>query len=110
MAQEGIHYIDWKTGEEEIYHPPFSILIHKTNLICPFDNTPILDGNSYHNEHDFFCPNCWAHYPTINQEGINDHARKKLRKCEDELNELKDRESDLEARIKHAKDVGLIPK
>ena len=107
---EIIHYQDWKTGEEKEYDSTSSSdIIRKTNLVCPFDNTPILDRIYYHNEHDFFCPNCREHYSeTNNQEEINHHAIKDALKCKDQLAGLEKTRADLEAQVRQAEKMGLL--
>ena len=111
MEEEIIKYKDWKTGEEREYNPRHSsCIISKINLICPFDNTPILERSYYHNEHDVFCPNCGNSYPrTRDQEEINQQAKDSILRNRKDLKELEETKADLEARIKHAEEVGLIP-
>lgn len=110
IMREIIHYQDWKTGEEREFNPNQGLdFIRKTNLVCPFDNTPIFYRSYYHNEHEFFCPNCGGYYPEPkNQEEINRHAIEDALKCKDQLVKLKETKADLEARIKQAEKMGLI--
>jgi hypothetical protein len=107
---EIIKYKHWKTGEEEQCDLSHYIdVAYKTNLICPFDNTPIIERSYYHNEHDTFCPNCGNSYPrTINQKEINQQAKDSILRNKKDLNELEEKKADLESRIKHAEEVGLI--
>lgn len=110
---EIIKYKDWKTGEEKgmDISKYAGDGIDKTDLICPFDDTPILERSYYHNEHDLFCPNCRAYYPrTRDQKEINESAKDDALRNKKELIELKKKTTDLEARIKHAEEVGLISK
>jgi hypothetical protein len=110
---EIIKYKDWKTGEEKEYElNQFSSEIEaKTNLLCPFDNTPLLDRSYYHNEYDLFCPNCKNPYPrTRSQEEVNESAKKYVLRNKRDLKELEEKKADLEARIKHAEEVGLFRK
>jgi hypothetical protein len=108
---EIIKYKDWKTGEEKEYklNQHSSEIETKTNLICPFDNTPILERSYYHNEYDAFCLNCRNPYSrTRSQEEINEQAKNYFLRNKKNLKELEVVKADLEARIKHAEEVGLI--
>ena len=104
-----IKHKDWKTGEEREYHS--SDPINETGLICPFDNVQILDRSYYHNEHDVFCPGCGANYlRNSTQEEINEQAKESILKRKKDLIRLEKTKEDLEARIKHAEEMGLISK
>jgi uncharacterized Zn finger protein (UPF0148 family) len=110
MGQGIIKYKHWKTGEEEQWDlSHYAGVAHKTNLICPFDDTPILDREHYHNEHDVFCPNCGNSYSrNSTQEEINEQAKENVLRNKKTLKELEERKADLESKIKHAEEVGLI--
>jgi hypothetical protein len=117
MEQEKIKYKDWRTGEEKVHIT--SDITYRTGLICPFDNIEILDRNFYHNEHDTYCPGCRMSYSSkyISQEKVNLEAiqnaqryKKEILTTEKNLKELEEKKADLEARIKHAEEVGLIRK
>jgi uncharacterized Zn finger protein (UPF0148 family) len=105
-----IKYKKWDTGEEKEYNPSCSLdTLNQTNLICPFDNTPLFDRSYYHNEHDLFCPNCGGVYPPkSNQKEIKNQSREDALRNKKQLQELEEKKADLEARIKHAEEVGLI--
>ena len=109
MESKIIQYKDWKTGEEMEHllrdsYPNETI----TNLICPFDQTPIISAyNDY--EQWRFCPNCGELYSRkISQEKINEQAKEHLLRDKKDLQELEQTKADLEARIKHAEEIGLI--
>lgn len=108
-----ILYQNWKTGKEEKYELNLysSDIEHKTDLICPFDNTPILERSYYHNEHDLFCPNCGETYsPNRTQEWINKQAKNGLFRNRIELIELEKKKAKLEERIKQAEEMGISSK
>jgi uncharacterized Zn finger protein (UPF0148 family) len=109
LKERIVHFKHWQTGEECEYNPSYSMdHIRKTNLICPFDSTPIFRRDYYHNEHDIFCPNCHEYYSRNTQEEINKQAKDDVLRNKKTLKELEERKADLEARIKHAEEVGLI--
>lgn len=112
MESKIIRYKDWKTGEEMEHslrdsYPTQERII---NLICPFDQTPIISAyNDY--EHWRFCPNCGELYSrNASQEEIKEQAKEHISRDKKDLQELEQTKADLEARIKHAEEVGLIPK
>lgn len=107
---ETIKFKDWQTGEEKEYNPAHSTdHINQTKLICPFDNTPLFRRDYYHNEHDIFCPNCNEFYIQNSQEEINKQAKDIALNNKEKLEKLESTKANLEARIKHAKEVGLLP-
>ena len=78
MGEESITYQDWKTRQERKYflkdsHP--SELL--TDLICPFDKTPILRWHDGHGSKGYNCVNCGLEYEidSGNQEEVNDFAK-----------------------------------
>jgi len=104
MNQEEIEYVFWKTGEKikkklNDSHPAEE----KTNLICPFDETPII---RWYNEIDqgYKCPNCGTNYSGIRnrQEDVNKYAEKHFNQLQEKLIELEKDKKDLEKKVNHA--------
>jgi hypothetical protein len=109
VKEEIIDYRDWRTGEKKKYKID-RITIIKTNLICPFDNTPLMEIEENSLSYDYIsCPNCKEDYSiTKNQEEINKQARENILRQVRRLPQLTRERKDLEARIKHAKNVGIL--
>ncbi len=109
MESKIIKYKYWKTGEE-MEHLLRDSYPHETitNLICPFDQTPLISAYNDYAQWKF-CPNCGEIYSrNVSQEKINEQAKEHLLRDKKDLQELEQTRADLEARIKHAEEVGLI--
>lgn len=109
MKEEIITYHDWRTGEKKSYRID-RVTKFKTSLICPFDNTPIIKIEENSSLYDsILCPNCREDYTlTEKQEEINQQARENLLRHVRRLSQLTKERKDLEARVNHAKNIGLI--
>jgi len=112
MEPEIIHYTDWQTGEKQEYslgnHGWSVENISKRK--CPFDYTPLIFAYDDRSER-LFCPNCGEDYSkNSTQKEIDEQARNHLLDHKKDLEELEETRADLEARIKHAEEVGLLPK
>lgn len=122
MSTGKIDYIHWKTGKKKKYllnNCTYNIE-EKTNFICPFDKTPLVVARGHENDKTIFCPNCHEEYDCYNylnrtQEVTNKEAvgnvqqyKKDLIRNEKQQIKLKKKKEDLEARIKHAKEIGLL--
>lgn len=97
MGDQQITYRDWKTGEECTYNLSFSHPTeHKTNLICPLDNTPIIYAYD-HLGKTHFCPNCGTnYYHEINtQDSVNVFFKNHLEQLKKELVNLDKKRIDL---------------
>jgi DNA-directed RNA polymerase subunit M/transcription elongation factor TFIIS len=111
MDKEKIDYNDWKTGEKRQYilNDYTSDIEHKTKLFCPFDNTPLIFA---YDERDktLSCPNCGEQYHphSRSQEEINNQSKAYALRKKNYLKEIEEKRADLEARVKHAEEVGLI--
>lgn len=109
VPKEVISYTHWKTEEKEQYvlnDRSFS-LERKTNLICPFDQTPIIiayDGVDNH----YFCPNCEESYFSRTQSGIEREAKENVILNRQKLSSLEEESANLKERISHAEKIGLI--
>ena len=90
MKNEKITYNDWQTGKEDTYELSFSHPSeHKTDLICPLDNTPIIFAYDPLGK-THFCPNCGTYYNhKINsQESVNDFFKDYLEQLKKDLANL----------------------
>ncbi|MFW6283064.1 MAG: hypothetical protein ACOC1P_03360 [Minisyncoccales bacterium] len=110
MDEEVIKYRDWETGEEierrlSNSHPAE----HKTDLICPFDNSPII---RWYDEIDkgYKCPNCNIDYSGINniQEEVDERARDYFSRVKNRLKSIEEERRNLEKRLNHAIDKDII--
>jgi hypothetical protein len=108
MEEEFLKYKSWKTGEEYEYKLNLSWAHERvTQLVCPFDKTPLLfcyDDMDKWTE----CVNCGEHYLLGSQQEIDEQARNNALERKRELDKLEKRKADLEARIKHAEEGGLL--
>ncbi len=109
MEDEILKYKDWETGEEKEYTIKFGkgSLSH---LICPFDKTPLI--HTYDDwSNDVRCINCGEEFHVnggLTQENLNEKYKWKMEKHQETLRELEEKKADLEARLKHAREVGLL--
>ena len=108
-GKEYVEYAHWKTGrkftrELSNSHPAQ----HKTSLICPFDNTPLI---RWHNEMDkgYECLNCGIDYKISSgtQENVDKYAEKYFQKVQDKIDELDERKNNLEVMLNHAINQGI---
>ena len=111
MEDEILKYVDWKTGGEREY-----VLIfgkgELSHLVCPFDKTPLI--HTYDDwSNDVICVNCGEEFHAnggLTQEKLNETYKHRLEKFKEIISELERKRADLEARIKHGQEVGLLPK
>ena len=110
MGGEKITYKHWETGEEfteelRNSHPAE----HKTDLVCPFDDSPII---RWYNEMDkgYKCPNCGIDYNIEfkTQDEINKGAKEYFQRVEKKVDKLEKEKNELEKMLNHAAEKGII--
>ncbi len=106
MEDDFITFKNWETEEEETYILSFSHPSeHKTDLLCPLDNTPIIyaydDLGKTH-----FCPNCHTNYnhKYNTQESVNEFFQEYLTKSKKELAQLDKKRTELSFFIEKAEE------
>ena len=111
MEKDFLKYQSWKTGE--IIEQELSISYpsqQKTDLVCPFDNTPIIRYHDGHGGKGYECINCEIEYSIShgNQNEVNDFAKDYFGKMSKKIIALENQKKNLETMLNHAKKKGLI--
>ena len=108
---KNIKYKHWKTGEEleHTLGTIMSIAEYKTDLFCPFDNTPIIRWRDTKNK-GHKCPNCCTSYDIDfkSQEELNNYFQEHVRFIQEEVQNLPEKSRELSSFLKHAKKQGLL--
>lgn len=123
MEDEGLEYVDWKTGEKKKVE--FGDCPYTSNkildLICPFDNTPLVQTRVAGYNPSIYCVNCGEQYfyaseikEGLNQEKVKKIAEKKLRTFKSNLEildiETERQKSELISKIEQAEKMGITSK
>ncbi len=113
MKKETIKYKHWKTGEKiekelSFSHPSEN----KTDLFCPFDNTPIIRYHDGHGGKGYECPNCGIEYGILSgtQENVDNFAKQYFEQIKNDLENLEKEKKNLETKLNHARNKGIINK
>jgi len=110
MSDEFIEFNHWENGELIKRELRTSYpLESKTNLICPFDKTPILRWHDGHGDKGYNCPNCNIEYKIYSgtQKAVNEFYKSHLENLKLELINLEKKKITIESILSPAENTLL---